>query len=130
MFRLYRRWGATPRLEIDPGFRFPPRQRWVGHIRGLGGTDQRHAVTFDITGASGLFAGQGLIDQLRSVESTEFSMDGEEAFGEMAMLFWLDHAEYRDPLEAVGEFDSTQTELSGDWTSVHGEQGMFFLRRI
>ena len=130
MFRFYRRWGAAPRLEIDPSFRFKPRRHWVGSIRGLGGAEESHPIAMDMSGASGLFAGHGLIDQFRLPDSTAFSMDGEEAFGELAMLFWLNNSDYKEPLEAVGEFDATHTELSGDWTSAYGEEGMFFLRRI
>tara|TARA_R100001126_G_C4765597_1_gene119869 strand:- start:156 stop:548 length:393 start_codon:yes stop_codon:yes gene_type:complete len=130
MFRYYQRWGATPRLELDPGFRFTPSHRWVGELRGLDANCMRQAVALDIARASGMFVGQGLVEAPSCKEPTACTLEGEDRSFGQPMLLWLHRTDTLQPLEIIGGLDAAQTTLSGEWDNRNGSSGFLVLRRI
>lgn len=130
MFRIYRRWGAAPRMELDPGFRISSSGRWVGEVRGLAESSVRCGLTLDMSSAAGLIVGQGLIEAPDMGPSISCTLEGDENFGMVSLLLWLQSTDWRAPLLVDGSFDVPKRDLSATWRTKDGASGPLSLRRI
>lgn len=130
MFRMYRRWGAAPRMELDPSFRIRSHGRWVGDFINLDHEERRCVATLDLASATGLLVGDGLMAIGAKGASIQCSIEGEEVASGLSMLIWLQSPFWRAPLEAHGAFDATRTVLNGEWAHSDGLEGDFVLRKV
>ena len=130
MFRIYRRWGAAPRIELDPGYKITPTGRWVGELRGADPTSQSCAIALDLTCASGIFVGEGMIEDPAGGPSFGCTIEGDEHRGAIQALIWLHKEAHREPLIAHGRFRTLQHELDANWRDGNGESGSLLLQRI
>ena len=130
MFRIYRRWGAAPRIELDPRYKITPAGRWVGELHGFGSSSHCSAITLDITSSSGMFVGEGMVEDPRGGPSIGCTLEGDEHRGGIQALFWLHATAYREPLIAHGEFEASRQGLEVSWRDENGGSGLLLLQRI
>ena len=130
MFIIYRRWGAAPRIELDPRYKIASTGRWVGELRGKNPSSHCCAIALDLTSSSGIFVGEGMIEDSKGGPSFGCTIEGDEHRGAIQALIWLQNEARLGPLVAHGKFNASRHGLDAHWRDGSGASGSLFLQRI